>query len=127
MTDPDKWLRKKETVFKKFNGRCAYCGCAITIEKFQIDHIISKCQFYANQAKYINAGFQGIDSIDNLNPACFSCNNYKRAHDLETFRKEIEKQVERLRRDKPTVRLAERFGLLSFHPRAVKFYFEEHG
>lgn len=101
--DAKKWLQKKEAVWSKFNGKCAYCGCDISINKFQIDHIIAKGIYDRNIRYYQDQGLK-IDSIENLNPACCSCNNYKRDFTVDQFRSEIEQQIERLRRDKPTFR-----------------------
>lgn len=100
----------RQQVFDKYNGHCAYCGCEIS-NKWQVDHIWPKSD-------------GGSNDISNLNPACCSCNNYKSTHDLEFFRKEIHKQVERLRRDKPTFRMAERFGQITCNQKPVIFYFE---
>lgn len=59
-------------------------------------------------------------------PSCPSCNNYKRAFTLEKFRDYVQQQPEILRRDRSTVRMAERFGLLTFDPKPVVFYFERY-
>jgi 5-methylcytosine-specific restriction endonuclease McrA len=68
--------------------------------------------------------YAGTDDIGNLMPSCFSCNNWKHNYQLEDFRKEIEAQIKRLRRDSSAFRLAERFGLLEVNSQTVKFYFE---
>ncbi len=101
----------RKLVFDKTKGRCAYCGYEISFNKFQVDHI------------YPKAG-GGSDDIDNLLPACCSCNNYKSTMRLDLFREQIERQIEILRRDRPTFRLAERFGLVTVNPKPVVFYFE---
>lgn len=124
--DAKKWLLRKQSVWSKYNGKCAYCGCDISIGKFQIDHIVSKSHYQQHARHYIEQGFN-VESIDNLNPSCCSCNNYKRDFTLEGFREQIESQIDRLRRDKPTFRMAERFGLIQCIPKKVKFYFEDHG
>jgi len=54
----------RELTHKKYNGRCAYCGCDITLKTMQVDHIKPK----------INGG---NDDLENLNPACRVCNNWK--------------------------------------------------
>jgi 5-methylcytosine-specific restriction endonuclease McrA len=106
-----KWLDRKLSVFNKLNGRCSYCGEIITIDNFQIDHVIPR-------------SLNGSDRLDNLMPACCSCNNYKGANTIDGFRYNIEKQIERLRRDKPTFKMAERFGLIHCTPKKIVFYFE---
>ncbi|MHC5822971.1 MAG: HNH endonuclease signature motif containing protein [Nostoc sp.] len=53
----------------KFNLCCAYCGKAT---KCQLDHFVPICK-------------GGADSINNLIPACSSCNFTKNAQDPETW------------------------------------------
>lgn len=101
----------RQEVFDKLGGHCAYCGIEIKINKFQIDHV------------YPKAG-GGSDEISNLMPACCSCNNYKSTMLLDRFREMLGEQISILRRDRPTFRLAERFGLVSCHYKPVTFYFE---
>lgn len=66
---PAKILR----IFSKCNGRCAYCGCIIDINKFEIDHIKPQC-----------IGGSNFDS--NLNPSCKSCNASKHKLSIDEFR-----------------------------------------
>lgn len=60
-------------VYKKYGGRCAYCGNLIDINTFEVDHIIPKYN-----------GGQNIKS--NYNPSCHHCNMLKLNRDLQTFR-----------------------------------------
>lgn len=118
----EKWKQRKLSVYQKYNGRCSYCGNEIDFSNFQIDHIISKFEVKYFKEKYKNFNYE---HIDNLNPSCCSCNNYKRAHSIEVFRNEIQSQVLRLRRDHPTFRLAERYGLIDCYETSIQFYFEK--
>lgn len=52
----------RKEIFKKYNGKCAYCGCELNIDSFQIDHIIPKRRGDMN---FIG---RGSDKVDNLNP-----------------------------------------------------------
>lgn len=70
----------REKVFKKFKGKCAYCGCSIDINNFHIEHIIPKKN-------------GGTDKFDNLLPACCDCNLSKGSLDIESFRKKIENLI----------------------------------
>lgn len=119
--DAEKWLRRKESIIAMYNNHCAYCGCEITIDRFQIDHVVSKSEYERNRRKYQDLDFHGIV---NLKPTCCSCNNYKRDWSIEGFRSQIEKQISRFRRDHPTFRLAERYGQIHCTPVNVVFYFE---
>ena len=107
--------RKK--IHKKYNGRCAYCGEEITLQSMQIDHIVSKTMHYK---------YPGIEPnrIDNLNPSCRKCNNFKTVWGIEEFRHELEMQVDRLRRVSQFDR-ALRYGLVEITNKPVTFYFEQ--
>lgn len=102
---------ERMAVYRKTNGRCAYCGCVLEYKDMQVDHIIP-----------INGwSEQGEDTMDNMLPACRSCNHYKSRSTLEGFRKMVENM--------PTVLIcnAVRFGLVTPTPHPVKFYFEQLG
>jgi 5-methylcytosine-specific restriction endonuclease McrA len=68
---------KREAVYRKYNGHCAYCGREIAYKDMQVDH------FHPLRAWGIED--TGTDDLDNLMPACRMCNHYKRANSLETF------------------------------------------
>lgn len=104
----NKKIRKQ--VFDKYDSYCAYCGKKITMENFQVDHITSKHQW-------------GTDDLDNLNPACRSCNHYKRAASLEEFRELMKTIHERLQKIY-IVRVAIDFGIIKIEPFDGEFYFE---
>ncbi len=115
-------MRKKirQKVYQKYNGKCAYCGCIIDYNEMQVDHIISKRNFPMHEYDY------DVNDEINMNPSCRSCNKFKDVFSIETFRQEISKQIDRLRRDRPTFRLAERFGLIECkEQKQVTFYFEK--
>ena len=62
----------REIVFNKYNCKCAYCG--VQLDKgWNVDHI----------KPTVNGG---SNDLDNLNPSCKDCNNYKCHSDIETFR-----------------------------------------
>lgn len=74
-------MRKRldAAVWAKSNGKCWYCGCAVTIGaanvpgRMCIDHLHSQAM-------------GGGDDLSNLVPACRSCNSGKGKRDVETFR-----------------------------------------
>lgn len=123
---------QRPLILAKTNGYCAYCGCELT-GKWQADHMhpIRRSKRWvasevATRKKIIEDYLihPERDTFDNLWPACASCNNYKNGNPLESFRKSIARQIEILRRDRPTFRLAERYGLIKCEPKEVVFYFE---
>lgn len=109
-------LKKQERidVYSKLNGHCAYCGCELEFKNMHIDHVIP-----LNGWKE-----KGTDTIDNMLPACRSCNCYKNHMPLESFRSLVEKMPDTLMRDSTTYKNAVRFGLVIPNPHPVKFYFE---
>lgn len=111
---------ERQTVYDKCSGHCAYCGCEITIAQMQADHVIPM-EFYD---AYKTQG-KDIDTVDNMLPACRSCNNYKSTLTLDKFRIAIEKWPFVLNRDNVTYRNAVRFGMVEPKPHKVVFYFEK--
>lgn len=103
---------ERTKIHAKTNGRCAYCGCQITIKQMQVDHVHA-----------IRIG--GEDDLSNMLPACRSCNHYKSSLDLERFRKALERQPDVLERDNVTYKIAVRFGTVIPNPKKVTFYFEK--
>lgn len=107
--------QERKIVYDKMGGHCAYCGCELAYEDMQVDHVVP-----------IN-GYreQGADTLDNMLPACRSCNHYKRANGLELFRHYLENIPTALMRDSVIYRNAVRFGLVAPTPHPVVFYFEQ--
>ena len=99
-------------VYKKYDGHCAYCGCEIQYKDMQVDHIQPKRTM-------------GNDDISNLLPTCRLCNHYKRGYVLEQFRVWLlGGLVDRLRKIY-IVRVAEKYGMITFHEWDKKFYYEK--
>ena len=102
----------RKAVWQKYGGRCAYCGCEITINEMQVDHVKPK-------------RIGGSDDMDNLKPSCRLCNHYKRAMSLEEFRTwALGELVGRLRKIY-IVRVAEKYGMITINNYDKKFYFEK--
>lgn len=112
--------KERRVVYDKYNGHCAYCGCEIPFKGFNADHLHCIRNYEYTEE------FTGIDvhSIDNLMPACGSCNRYKATMDLETFRKQLQKIPDRLQRNVCTYNIAIRFGMVQENREPIKFYFE---
>ena len=102
---------EREKIYKKTNGKCAYCGCTLPYEKMQIDHVIP-----------LNLG--GSDTEENMLAACRSCNHRKGTLTVDKFRHSIEQAPQVLLRDSVTYRNACRFGVIAPTGRKVIFYFE---
>ncbi len=65
---------KKLAVYKKLDGRCAYCGSQLEIETFIVEHVTPRCD-------------GGLNNIDNLMPSCGPCNSSKGRKSVEQFRR----------------------------------------
>jgi 5-methylcytosine-specific restriction endonuclease McrA len=115
----------RELVWLKCNKRCGYCGNEITLKQMQIDHIVPVFRGWKDEELDRYNLTRGTDDFDNLLPTCARCNKWKSTHKLEQFRKEIELQLERLRRDSPGYRLALDYGLIKENEKKVVFYFEK--
>lgn len=105
-----KWERVE--VYQKMGGHCAYCGCELKYKDMQVDHVIA-----------LRRG--GKDTLDNMLPACRSCNHYKDTLTIDGFRECIERFHNVLMRDSVTYKNAVRFGIVKPNPHKVRFYFEK--
>lgn len=105
---------KREIIHQKYDGHCAYCGKVITIKEMQIDHVEPKAN-------------GGTDDIDNLNPACKECNNYKGSANIEEWRYFLDQlftNIYRLFKSKTKMQVAINFGVLRLGNWDGKFYYE---
>lgn len=110
----------RNKVYKKTNGRCAYCGCTLLECNWHIDHLIPKARFH-QFAKKVN---YRVNDIENLLASCPSCNNYKTVFLLEDFRFELSQLVVRCNRHNAAYRIAKRFRLIEETNKTIIFYFE---
>jgi len=116
--------KKREQVYNKYGGRCAYTGTLLK-DDWQVDHVIPKRR-------------GGTDDIDNLIPAQRIINHYKRALSLDEFRSlwlaDLHKRLKRLpkkpkversiRRKEYLLEVADLFGITPEQPFSGRFYFE---
>jgi len=121
---------KRELVFNKCNGKCAYCGCELSLYGFQIDHIAPKRRYkvyggdcYSTRYEYGEGS--GSDDVENLFPCCQSCNSSKSDLSLENFRERVIDRVDRLNKYSSEYQIAKRFGLIKEEKIDVEFYFEK--
>lgn len=102
---------ERQAVYDKCKGHCAYCGCGLEYNDMQVDH-----------AQPLRCG--GADTLNNMLPACRSCNHYKATLGVEDFRKYIEGIPKRLTRDSIPFAVGKRFGVVQEHNEPIIFYFE---
>lgn len=108
----------RDLIFKKYDGRCAYCGVKIKRDTFHVDHIIPlKRHSYPPQNVSI------LNKIENYNPSCALCNTSKNSFTVDEWRAELLKKMEILNRETKYI-LLKRFGLVKEVIRPIIFYFE---
>ncbi len=82
--------RLRQSIWLKYNRHCAYCGNILEYKNMQVDHLRPKKYApYADKYSYIN-------SFENLMPSCRRCNHYKRAMNIEQYRRLIKTLHERI-------------------------------
>jgi len=125
------YKQHKLSVYAKCNGRCGYCGLSIEEKHLTIDHIISQYNFRKYISEEVNVPVflshlttSDVDHIDNLMPCCRKCNTLKAAYDIETFRSELYKQVERGLKTSVNFRLALMYKQIELTRKPIVFYFE---
>lgn len=125
--------KKRQQVFLKFGGLCAYTGKPLDLHTWQVDHICPQRHYKWFQPSTVGS----CHDIENLLPALRIINHYKRALDLEGFRHYILTLHTRLKKlPKKTVvpatarrkayllEVAELFGVTEDKPFSGVFYFE---
>lgn len=136
-------MTKKDKVFAKFDGLCAYTGKPLG-DDWQIDHQTSKylnsyrAYYSSGSVEEVDKKIKEVDKIENLFPALKVVNHYKRSLDLEGFRDYMKTFHIRLAKypKNPTVAksikrkaymmsIAEAFGITQEKPFDGLFYFEK--
>lgn len=110
----------REAVYHKYDKHCAYCGKEITTKDFQVDHLIP-----VQRERFGKYTEEQLERFENYMPACRRCNNYKRAHSLEVFRKYIEEIPKKLKERNYIYKVGLDYNLIEEHPKKIEFYFEQ--
>lgn len=116
--------RVRKQVYKKCDGRCAYCGKDMLFAQMQVDHL-HPTYWNWTEEQILEAGItRGTDHIENLMPACRRCNKWKDKHDIEGLRVQILKQPAMLLADSAGFKLLLDYGLVVTAEWDGKFYYE---
>jgi hypothetical protein len=125
-------MTKREIIFNKFGGRCAYSGTILEPD-WQIEHIVPK-----SIAIQSYDSLKAINDISNLVPVQKIINHYKRSLTLSQFRNwylaDLHKRLRKLPKN-PIVKRSQRhkeymlkvaayFDISPEKPFTGKFYFE---
>lgn len=113
--------KQREELKQKYGGHCAYCGCELG-DKWHADHLAPIYRGYEDSCEISH---RGKDEINNLMPACVSCNLSKSTFSLEMWRNEINEKVDRLKKYEKNFRLVLAFNQVKLTNDPVVFYFEK--
>lgn len=102
----------------KFGGMCAYCGDELG-ENWQADHLIPIRR--NGDGTCLNPEY---DVVENLMPACTTCNKSKHSFSLETWRSMLEDTNRKLKAYVSNFRLALKFGQVVETEKPIIFHFE---
>jgi hypothetical protein len=120
----------RRIVHDKYNGRCAYCGCLLP-NKWHVDHLIpiKRTRAYdKTKGKWIVIGCDNpdMDCLNNMMPACPSCNINKHSDSIEKFRDNIKGYLKSLNDRIVQYQMVRRYSLVKETNNDVIFYFEKH-
>lgn len=119
----------KLLVLNRYGSKCAYCGIELTRETLCVDHFIPRRRgvYPANVYHRDYKKEKGSNGIENLMPACGSCNSSKHDWTIDEWRFELNLRLQRLRKNSSEYRTALRFGMITENTTPITFYFEKHG
>ncbi len=128
----------REIVYKKYNGRCAYCGCELQ-KGWHVDELLpvrrgwrwkrdENGDIIYKDNKQIKENYMLHPERMNINnqmPSCPSCNINKHSMSLEEFRLLISNFINSLNKNSVQYKVAKRYGLIEETNKPVVFYFEK--
>lgn len=133
----------RQAVYDKYNGHCAYCGCEITMKQMQVDHILPQdlIDGFIAGSRELTDDYTPIEKkacksvreskdmnhIDNLLPACRSCNFYKQTFHINDFRQNLEDTIWHKLEKLFNYKMLKKYGMIEECRRPVVFFFEEYG
>ena len=106
--------KEREAVLAKFGGRCAYCGCPLTLKTLQVDHIHNVNMYGDNH------------DLSNLFPTCRQCNFIKSTNTVNQFRRHLMRMLSTMHRQSATFRMMERYGFIDHTRPPIAFWFEKY-
>lgn len=110
---------QRQRVWLKYNKHCAYCGKELKYKDMQIDHLKPKAY-----TPFPNDRYSEVNLFGNLMPSCRRCNHYKRALNLEGFRRLIKTLHQRIS-NQYISKVAIDYGIIRIEPFNGIFYFEK--
>jgi 5-methylcytosine-specific restriction endonuclease McrA len=125
--------KDRELIFQKYGGKCAFCGCELQ-KGWHADHLKPIDRFSElvrdenyNVKRVVKIGRPENDVLENMNPACASCNINKHNLTVEGFRNLINGFLNSLNQRSTQYKFAKKYGLIQETDKPVIFYFEKAG
>lgn len=132
---------KRKAIWDKSGGKCWYCGYDLPEKGWHADHFeplgrqpdLIKHELQMDSEGWPTtiihkerrpASHPERDNIDNLVPACQSCNTIKGMSSIEGFRDVIKKFIDSLNNYSNQYKFVKRYGLVKETPQSVIFWFE---
>lgn len=119
----------REAIRIKFQGRCAYCGCELG-DRWHVDHmepVMREVKTVKKNGSYRLVSGKPLrpenDRLDNLVPACPSCNIDKHCLTVEEWRANLHWTINTLNKNR-AYKFAKKFGLVEEVLKPIRFYFE---
>ena len=122
--------QKRELIFNKYGGRCAYCGDELQ-KGWHVDELLPirrNMKYDAVNRKFVHNGTCEHPErlhIDNQMPSCPSCNINKHSMSLEEFRSLIQGFRKHLNEKSTQYKMSKRYGLVIEINKTIDFYFEK--
>jgi len=133
--------KSRKAIWDKSGGKCWYCGCDLPEKGWHADHL----EPIGRRPPKITHEFEEIegvlkrrrievkrppshperDHIENLVPACQSCNTIKGMGDIEEFRETIQQFIGSLNKYSTQYKFAKKYGLIVETQQSVVFWFEK--
>lgn len=117
-------MTKRERIYNRYGGCCAYCGAPIPISEMQVDHLVPRWHNLTDEQCRRYGIQRGSDDEDNLMPSCRACNYYKQTYSLKDFRTRLQGLTANCVKSYD-VRLAMRYGMVKLEPWDGLFWFEK--
>ena len=116
---------ERKRVYDKCAGKCAYCGCDISLESMQVDHMIPIYRGWSDESLKALKVERGNDDMSNWMPSCRECNRRKNTLSVSEFREELRKTHERMISKSANYRQLLRYHQIEVNNLNVTFFFEK--
>ena len=124
--------QQRETIYRKSNGVCWYCGKILPKKGWHSDHFLPVGRIMKYDKKKRKKVWTGKyrhperDHIDNMVPSCAECNRWKKSRSISTFRKSLQ-VLHKTVLNHTNVRMAVKYQHVKILNPKIVFWFEKRG